>query len=758
MTLGPGPKLSPNSTMGIYKFDIVIVSYKSKAYLLACLESILRSLDGEKGRIFVEDNNSGEDLTGVRKRFPQIELNLNTQNLGFARAANKGISRGNAPYILLINPDSLVRPGFFEQAISFMEENPSVGILGPRIMNVDDTIQGSARSFPTPLTAWFGRSSLLSRLFPENRITRKNVLSMLSDGTTPMKVDWVSGACMVIRRKALEDVGLFDEQFFMYWEDADICRRMRERGWEVVYFPRAQIVHYSGVSSSQRVFRSLLEFHKSSYRLFCKYWTRELSVVKPLAITALAARLGVVLPSTLIRCKLQRALQESGDKGGKIPRLRIQESNRIRVLRVISRLNIGGPAIHVTLLTTGLNSKRFQNYLVTGRPSAREGDMSYLFGQQRGGIIQIPTLHREINLLTDFKTVISLYRLMHQVRPQIVDTHTAKAGFTGRIAAWLFQLIARQEVAVVHTFHGNVFRGYFGKSKSQFYIWIERALSRLTDVVIAISPTQRDELVKTYRIGPPEKVKVVRLGLDLRQFIHCERMKGKYRQDLSIGSRVFLVGIIGRLVPIKNHVMFMKAASIFVKEHPGTEVLFAVVGDGELREYLENMAQDMGLDEKIRFCGWVKDISRVYADLNALVLTSINEGTPVSIIEAMASRVPVISTCVGGVQDLVGNPSQGPAEGGFAMCSRGILCNSNDALGLARALEYLYEEPDEEKEKRVMRALAFVREKYSNERLVSEMESLYLHLLEKKCPGALREAAPNSPGMPHLLHKPFRDF
>ncbi|MBW2082870.1 MAG: glycosyltransferase [Deltaproteobacteria bacterium] len=697
--------------MGIYKFDIVIVSYKSKAYLLACLESILRSLDGEKGRIFVEDNNSGEDLTGLRKRFPQIELNLNTQNLGFARAANKGISRGNAPYILLINPDSLVRPGFFEQAISFMEGNPSVGILGPMIMNVDGSIQGSARSFPTPLTAWFGRSSLLSRLFPENRITRKNVLSMLSDGTTPMKVDWVSGACMVIRRKALEDVGLFDEQFFMYWEDADICRRMRERRWEVVYFPRAQIVHYSGVSSSQRVFRSLLEFHKSSY-----------------AITALAARLGVVLPSTLIRCKLQRALQESGDKGGKIPRLRIQEPNRIRVLRVISRLNIGGPAIHVHVLNTGLNDKKFESLLIAGRISPGEGDMSYLFGGSDGKVVTIPELQREIDFRSDIKAVWKILKIIRQEEPQIIHSHTAKAGFEGRIAAFLCRGLYGMDIKTVHTFHGHVFQGYFSKWKSRCYVWIERLLAKMTDVIIAISYMQKMELTHKFNITTAKKTKIIELGFDLGPFLSCHVLKGKFRKEIGLPEEEFLIGVVGRLVPIKNHIMFLNAAKMLIESGHAKGAKFLIIGDGELRRELEYYCRKKRMDEKVIFCGWIKEVHYVYADLNLVALTSLSEGTPVSVIEAMASGVPVIATDVGGVPDLLGTPMNKNSYEGFVICERGIMCKKDDPEGLSNAIRYAMEERKDVQEARTLAAKSFVQQKYSKERLIRDIEALYMEL------------------------------
>ncbi|HDG97178.1 MAG TPA: glycosyltransferase family 1 protein, partial [Desulfobacterales bacterium] len=368
---------------------------------------------------------------------------------------------------------------------------------------------------------------------------------------------------------------------------------------------------------------------------------------------------------------------------------------------------------------------------VTGTPSPHEGDMRYLFEDCSSRIFVLPTLHREIDLITDFRTVISLYRLMRRIRPHIVDSHTAKAGFATRIAAFFLRIFSRNGPLTVHTFHGNVFKGYFKPSKTLAYIWIERALARITDIVIAISPAQKKELVHTYKIASDEKVKVVPLGLELDRFLTCGKLNGKFRHRFSIDKDCFLIGIVGRLVPIKNHVMFLKAAKIFVSEHPDINVRFAVVGDGELRDELESLTRKMGLREKVTFCGWIKGIQAVYSELDALVLTSINEGTPVSIIEAMASCVPIISTCVGGVRDLIGSPKGSIESGDFAVCSRGILCNSGDFLGLARALEYLLNEDEEQKEKRLVAALEFVRQRYSKTRLLSDMESLYTDLLKK---------------------------
>ena len=286
--------------------DVIIVNYKSTEFLIHCLRSIFESANGTPIRVFVQDNNSKDGVDRVRTMFKQVNLKKNSCNLGFARAVNRALEQCTAPYLLILNPDTIVLDGFFESVLQYLEENRDVGIVGSRILNPDGSVQGSARSFPTPLTGLFGRTSLLSRYFPNSLITRANILTTRSDGSTPVEVDWVSGACMVLRREAVVDADLMDERFFLYWEDADWCRRMREFGWKVVYFPQATVYHYVGSSSQKRIFRSAIEFHKSCYRLFDKYAKGPVRFIMPLAIGGLSIRLLLVL----IRHGINRLLDQ----------------------------------------------------------------------------------------------------------------------------------------------------------------------------------------------------------------------------------------------------------------------------------------------------------------------------------------------------------------------------------------------------------------------------------------------------------------
>jgi glycosyltransferase involved in cell wall biosynthesis len=386
----------------------------------------------------------------------------------------------------------------------------------------------------------------------------------------------------------------------------------------------------------------------------------------------------------------------------------------IRITRIIARLNIGGPAVHIAQLMSGLDRERFESSLVTGRPSSDEGDMGYLF-EQRGLALPValPSLGRSLHPVRDLQTVRELVRIFRRQRPHIVETHTAKAGFVGRVAARLAGV-----PVVLHVFHGHVFYGYFGAVQTRTFVGIERLLARWTDRVITISPSQHHDIVQVYRIAPPDKVVVVPLGFDLRPFAgvgSAERRAG--RSALGVPQGVPLVGFVGRLTFIKNPALFVSSAQRVLESI--SDVHFVLVGDGELRPEIERQISELGLSRRVALAGWQREMPPVYAALDALVLPSLNEGTPVTAIEAMAAGVPVVATSVGGIPDLV-------ADG-----RTGLLAPSGDVVALADHVVQVLTEPEQ------ARALAVagqqdVLSRFGVERLVQEMEALYTTLLEEK--------------------------
>jgi len=417
----------------------------------------------------------------------------------------------------------------------------------------------------------------------------------------------------------------------------------------------------------------------------------------------------------------------------------------ITVLRMISRMNIGGPAIHVHLLTKELDKERFHSTLVTGNISSLEGDMSYLFGPNDTPPLIIPELQRQISLKLDIQAFIRIFNLLKQQLPDIVHTHTAKAGFNARFAVIIYNLLFRRHVKLVHTFHGNVFEGYFDPISSYLFIVIERIIARFTDIIVAISESQKNDLLKNYKVGSVRKIQTILLGFNLLPFINSDDLRGRFRGQIGVDEETYLIGIIGRLVSIKNHRMFLNAARYFIKRNPGKKVKFVIIGDGELRQELERYAHRIGINQHVIFCGWVHQIPMVYADLDLLALTSKNEGTPVSIIEAMATGVPVLATDAGGVRDLLGKVESTRSDGYFQYCERGILCRKNDAAGFAMGMESLIITPKKDITEQMVKARNFVINTYSQDRLVKDIESLYVDLMTQSVPEEVELKYASSP-------------
>ena len=379
-------------------------------------------------------------------------------------------------------------------------------------------------------------------------------------------------------------------------------------------------------------------------------------------------------------------------------------------MRVIARLNIGGPAIHAILLTAGLDPDRFESTLVTGVEAAYEGNMLDLAAQKGVQPLVIPELGREINPLKDWVTLLKLYRLFRDRRPHIVHTHTAKAGTVGRMAARLAGV-----PVVVHTFHGHVFHDYFGPLQTRVFTGIERLLASLSDRIVTVSDGQRRELAE-YGVASLDKIAVVPLGFELDALLNCEPLRGQLRRELGIPDTTALVGIVARLTAIKNHRLFLDAARLIVEA--GQEAMFLIVGDGELRADLEAYVAELKLAERVIFTGWRRDLPRIYADLDVVALSSLNEGTPVSLIEAMAAAKPVVATRVGGVSDVILDKESG------------YLVQSKDAEGLARGILDLLQAPDRARKMGLAGRVA-VHPKYASETLLANVEKLYLELLRE---------------------------
>ncbi len=380
------------------------------------------------------------------------------------------------------------------------------------------------------------------------------------------------------------------------------------------------------------------------------------------------------------------------------------------MVRVFSRLNIGGPAVHVILLSAGLRPLGYETRLVVGQESAREGNMLSLATEKNVVCEQVAGLGREIAPLSDLRALVGLHRLFRAWRPTIVHTHTAKAGLLGRIAA----RTARVPV-VVHTYHGHVLRGYFSPAKTAVFRWLEARLASVADAVIAVSEAVKQDLVDL-GVTRADKIRVVPLGLDLAH-LAGDLPRGGLRGPAGIEESAPLVGMVGRLVPIKGVPVFLEAAGLVRKRQPS--VRFALVGDGEERDALEAEVRRRGLEGAVTFFGWRRDLAAVYGDLDVVVNASANEGTPVALIEALAAARPVVATRVGGTPDLL-------ADG-----AHGRLVPPGEPEALADAIVETLEQ-SEAARRRAQAGREYVLERHSAARLVRDVDALYRELLAAK--------------------------
>jgi glycosyltransferase involved in cell wall biosynthesis len=387
----------------------------------------------------------------------------------------------------------------------------------------------------------------------------------------------------------------------------------------------------------------------------------------------------------------------------------------VRVLRVIARLNMGGPALHVAYLTAGLAERGYETTLVAGSLARGEDSMAFVADELGVEVTRLDELHREISPVRDAIAVVKLARLIRRLRPDILHTHTAKAGAVGRMAA-LLAGGARPPI-VVHTFHGHVLHGYFDPVRTAGFRALERWLARSSTALVAVSPQVRDDLV-ALGVAPAGKFAVVRLGIELEGRVAAERDgRGETRRIMGIAPERFAVGWIGRMTGVKRTDDVLLA--VLRLREQGVDACLCLVGDGPDRDHVERRAHDLGLMRHTYFLGYQQDVGPYYAAFDAMILPSVNEGTPVSAIEALAAGRPVVATRVGGVPDVVRD-----GEDGF-------LVEPGAVDELAARLALLAADP-ELRARMGAAGRERVLARYSVARLVDDVDRLYRSLIEAR--------------------------
>jgi glycosyltransferase involved in cell wall biosynthesis len=390
------------------------------------------------------------------------------------------------------------------------------------------------------------------------------------------------------------------------------------------------------------------------------------------------------------------------------------ETRPTRVLRIINRFNVGGPVYNVTYLTKYL-PETYETLLIGGCATQTEQDATYILSEHGIQAHVLPSMSRSIRIFNDLKTFYILLKLIRSFKPDIVHTHASKAGVLGRIAAKTMGV-----QVIVHTYHGHVFHGYFNPTITKLIVFIERILGKITTKIITISTAQQQDIVTTFRIAPENKTAVIPLGFDLTRFEKSAENRMELRKKMNLKAHQTAVAIVGRIAPIKNHRLFIDAAAKAYKKHP-EEFIFYVVGDGELRDDLTNYISTTypWLNSSVIFTSWIADMTTFYPAMDLVCLTSINEGTPVSLIEAQASGIPVLSTNVGGVKDVI-HPNE-----------TGIILNEHSAEELSNHLIELHLN-SELRIKMSQNARNFVKERYTYYRLVDDIDGLYKTLLSNE--------------------------
>ena len=390
-----------------------------------------------------------------------------------------------------------------------------------------------------------------------------------------------------------------------------------------------------------------------------------------------------------------------------------------RILRIHNRLITGGPSLNALYLTKYLSSQ-FETLLVVGEKEVHEQNAYFLAEEMGIKPVFIPDMGRSIHPLKDYKAYREVQKIIRDFKPDIVHTHSAKPGAVGRLAANSLKV-----PAIVHTYHGHVFHSYFGKAKTKFIINTERFLAKKSHALIAISDQQKNELAEDFRSAAGAKFKVIPLGFELKKFSeNQEEKRNKFRKEFNLEDDEIAIGIIGRLVPIKNHNLFLEGISYLLKK-TSKKIKAFIIGDGETRQALEMKAAELNIafsddndpNASLIFTSWRNDIDVINAGLDIIALTSLNEGTPVSLIEAQAANKPIVSTRVGGIGDIV-------IENETA-----LLSDINDMALFKENLLRLVE--NDECRKSFGKKGDHVQKKFSVERLASDMANLYYELLDK---------------------------
>lgn len=629
------------------ELSVIVVSHNSRDCLSDCLSSLERERAGREWDILVVDNASDDGSADmVAGSFPNVRLVRNTRNTGFAAANNLGIQKSRGRHVLFLNPDTRVLPGALDVLVRAMEARPDIGAAGPALL-------AGPRSFQV---SFGGRVHFFKEL------VQKTVLNAvwkvrLKSTRRPRSVAWASGACLIVRREALEKSGGFDEGFFLYFEDIDLCYRIRQANYKVLFFPPARVFHSGGASASAVPLRSRLEYRRSQLRFYGRHASR-LSQRLLRAYLGFEARAAAIFRRRDSRAKtfgraLLRLLRTGESEGRR---------NIIRVLEVIDKPFLGGGQRTVLLLAAGLDKRKFQVSVCSaaGGPLVRE--------LERRGIehVALP-LEKRLSL----RPVRAMRRLIRERPFDIVHTHGGVAGFYGRMAA------RGTGAGVVHTLHGIHYLHYGNVFLRRLFMILERWMSRSTDAVVCVSQADLDKAA-ALRLAPAGTLRLIKNGIDF-QSAPPAGTPGRLAKELGLGRTDFVVGTVARLHRQKGLIHLLRAVPGIVKAHPRTRVVIA--GGGPLRRELEAEARRLGVGDAVIFLGERADATGILGRFDVFALPSLWEGLPYVLGEAARAGCPIVATDIEGTREVIRDGENG------------LLVPPADSAVLERAVNGLLDDP-----------------------------------------------------------------
>jgi glycosyltransferase involved in cell wall biosynthesis len=644
-------------------------------------------------KVYLIDNSATDKLkTLVNKN--DVEYIFNNKNIGFGKAHNIALKKSinDSLYHLVLNPDIEFETDVLEKIFDFMQAHKDVGQLLPKVFYRNGDLQKLCHLLPRP-------ANLISRRFFENtswakKINDKYELNGFAYNKS-LNIPNLSGCFMFLRCDVLKQTGLFDERFFMYLEDVDLCRRIHAIS-RTVFLPDVSIIH--GFEKESYTNKIVLKHHINSAIKYFNKW-------------------GWFIDKERKKFNHRILKDISVQKSNSA-----QNSFKPRLLILTNRLVVGGISNDIIPLAYYLRSE-FEIFILYGEKEEGEAEAIFLLNKYPGlNIKKIPSFQKQIHPLKDTMAWFGISKEIKNFNADIVHTHGAKSGFLGRLAAY-----KNKVPYIIHTYHGHHFHSYYNRFISGFLLKMEKRLGRITTVIIAISKWQKKELTEIYNIVPPEKVRTISLGIEVeKKNLDPVKQRCVFRKKYAVEEDIIAIGIAGRIVPIKNLQLFVQVAANLLSSTT-KKICFFIMGDGILKKQIEaqctslniSYTENAGEKADMIFTSWIEDIVPAIHAMDIIALTSNNEGTPVSLIEAQFCGKPVVATNAGGVKDIVLNNETG------------FVAEPGDADAIFKKLKLLIEN-NELRKTMGEKAARFAAANFSKQKEVESYKQLYKNLLTLK--------------------------